>query len=372
MFEVLVQRSVFVKALSHVQSIVDRKNIAGISSHLKLEALGNRLTITATDNSLSITEVITAQVMQSGAITVAAHTLYEIIRKFSDETVQLKIDPTQATMVEISAGYSVFHLPFLNAEEFPQTDVGEFDCKFTLPYLSMQKIIEKNRNTISQEDSRYHLNGIYLHSVLEENELRATATDGHRLSSVRLSLPTKAKNMPAIIIPRKTIFELSKILSDNQQDLTIEVSPVKIRFSIGDVVIISKLIDGQFPDYLALIPYNNSLYFNLSSIDLARAVDRASTIMMEKSQAIKFNINGNQLEIQAGGDHQSLANEKLEVTCNVEQFDIAFNAKYLLDIMAAISNGADVEFKLSDPYSAVLVQSKEDDQTDFVIMPMRA
>lgn len=371
MFEIIIQRSTFSKALSHVQSVVDRKNISGISSHLKLEALGNKLTITGTDGGISISEVIESQVEKSGSITLPAHTLHEIIRKFSDETVKLKIDDNQSSMIEISAEYSVFHLPFLDATEFPRIDVGEFDCKFSLPYTSMQKIIEKNRSTINQEDSRHHLSGIFLHAVLEDNELRATATDGHRLSSIKLALPTKAKNMPAIIIPRKTIFELSKILNDNPLDVSLEISSTKLRLIIGNIVVISKLIDGDFPDYLGLIPYNNNLYFKLSSIELSRAVDRASTIMIEKSQAIKFSISGNQLEILADGNHNSLANEKLEVNCNIEQFEISFNAKYLLDIMSVINDGDDAIFKLNDPYSSVLVQSTEDDSTDFVLMPMR-
>ena len=371
MFEVIVQRSVFLKALSHIQSIVDRKNIAEISSHLKLEAAGTILTLTALDNSLSMTATITAEIEQNGSLTLPVHTLYDIIRKFSDEKIQLKIDETQPSMVEITSGYSVFHLPFLKSEKFPRIDVGNFDCQFSLASTAMQKIIEKNRHTISQEDSRYHLNGIYFHPILENNELRGTATDGHRLSSTRVPLPKDAKNMPAIIVPRKTIFELSKIISDKEPEILVEASATKIKFTIGNLVMISKLIDAEFPDYLGLIPYNNSLFFNLPSAELSRAVDRATTILMEKSQAIEFSANVNQLEIQVGGDHQSLANEKLEINSNLEQFKISFNAKYILDIMSAIGNNADVEFKFSDQMSPVLVQSKEDDKTDFIIMPMR-
>lgn len=372
MFEITVQRSIFVKALSHVQSVVERKNVTTISSHLKLVADNNKLIITATDNSLSITETIFAEIEAEGAITLPAHTLYEIVRKFSDENINIKIDSNQSSVVEISSGYSVFHLSFLNAEEFPKIDLGTFDCKFIIPCAQLQKIIEKNRNTISQEDGRYHLNGIYFHAIPENNELRATATDGHRLSSVKISLPEDAFNMPAIIIPRKTVFEILKILVDSaEENITFEVSPVKIKLTIGDTIIISKLIDADFPDYLSLIPYNNNLFFNLSSVDMARAVDRVSTIMVEKSQAIKLIIKESQLELQSGGGNQSLGSEKLEITSNISNFEISFNAKYLLDIMSSISNSEEVEFKLSDPFSAALVQSNKDKDADFVIMPMR-
>ena len=371
MFEIIVQRSVFMKALSHVQSVVERKNTLAILSHMKLQAEDGKLIMTATDMNLSVAETIAAEITQQGSITLPAITLYEIVRKFSDETIELKIDETQPTMVQIQAGYSVFHLPFLNAEEFPKIDAGSFDCEFTIAHNLMQKIIEKNRNTVAQEDVRHNFNGIYLHPITANNELRATATDGHRLSSVRIALPEGAANMPAVIIPRKTIFELSKILSDDGSDVKLEVSAMKIRLTIGKVTLISKLIDAPFPDYLPLIPYNNSLFFNLPNVEFAKAVDRATTIMLEKSKAIKLTITGNQLELSVGGDHSSLANEKLEVNCNTEQFEISINAKYLLDISSAIGNNSNIEFKLSDPYSAVLVQSQDDDKTEFVVMPMR-
>ena len=371
MFEVTLQRSIFLKALSYVQSVVDRKNISEISSHLKLEAAGTCITLTALDNTLSITTVIAAEIEANGALTLPVHTLYDIVRKFSDEVIKLKVDSNQTSMVEISSGYSVFHLPFLKAEKFPRIDVGNFDCKFSIPASLIQKMIEKNRHTISQEDSRYHLNGLYLHPILETNELRASATDGHRLSSTRVQLPKDAKNMQGIIVPRKTIFEISKILSDKDAEILIESSSSKIKFTIDGLVIISKLIDADFPDYLPLIPYNNQLNFSLPSAELLRAVDRVTTILMDKSQAIEFVINGNQLEIQAGGEHQSLANEKLEIQGNLDQFKIAFNARYIMDIMSAIGNNVNVIFKFSDQISPTLVQSEEDNKTDFVIMPMR-
>ena len=371
MFEVIVQRSIFLKSLSHIQSVVERKNTSEISSHLKIEAAGTTITLTALDSTLSITTTITAEIEHNGALTLPVHTLYDIVRKCADETIQLKIDPAQPSMVTIISGYSLFHLPFLKAEKFPRIDVGTFDCSFILPAASMQKIIEKNRQTISQEDSRYHLNGIYIHPILETNELRGTATDGHRLSSTRVPLPKDAKNLQAMIIPRKTIFELAKIISDKDLEINIECSSTKIKFTIDDIVIISKLIEADFPDYLPLIPYSHNLFFTLPSVELAKAVDRVTIILAEKSQAIDFSVEGQQLEIQVGGDHQSLANEKLEVSGNLDQFKISFNAKYIMDILSTIGNNANIIFKFSDQLSPVLVQTQEDDHSDFVIMPMR-
>ncbi len=371
MFEILVQKGIFVKALAHVQSVVERKNIAAILSHLKLEATEGTLTLTSIDNTLSITETIEAEVINAGSIAIPAQTLYDIARKFSDGTILLKIDQSQTSMVEISSGFAVFHLPYLPIDEFPSIDVGNFNCKFTIPHASLKKIIDKNRNTIAQEDARHNFNGVYFHPILDNNELRGTATDGHRLSSVRVVLPEGAESIKPVIIPRKTIFELSKIMMDNAHDIEMEVSNVKVRFTLGDVIIVTKLIDSEFPDYLPLIPYSNTSYFSLPVTDLNKAIDRTTTIVVDKSKAVNLSIHQNQLEIQLGGDHQSLANEKLEVECNIDQFEVALNARYLLDILASLNEGANIKFRFSDPYSAVLAQADDDDKTDFVIMPMR-
>lgn len=371
MFEITVARSVFVKALAHAQSLIERKNVTEILSHVKLEATDNKLTITSIDNSLSITETLEATTSQTGAIALPAHTLYDIVRKFSDVDILLKVDETQASMVEISSGFAVFHLPYLSAEEFPNIDAGEYNCSFTLAHEHMLKMINKNRNTIAQEDPRHNFNGIYFHVAPGDNELRATATDGHRLSSVRIALPEGAANMKGAIIPRKTIFELAKILSDNAHDIEMEVSPVKIRFTLGDIIIITKLVDSEFPDYLALIPYDNQSYFCLPTIDLNKAVDRATTIVTNKSSAIKIYVIDQQLEIQVGGDNQSLANERLEIQSNVSNFEVSLNARYLLDILASLSDSSNVIFKFSDPYCAILVQAENDNKADFIIMPMR-
>lgn len=371
MFEITVTRNIFVKALAHTQSVVEKKNIIPIASHLKLEAANNKLTITAVDNTMSISETIDAEVLHHGSIAIPAQTLYDIARKFSEGTILLKIDPTQPNMVEISSGFTLFQLPYLTADNFPKIDVGEFKANFTMPHALMSKIINKNKNTIMQEDIRNNYNGVYLHPVIDDKELRGSATDGHRLSSVRIPMPNGAKNMPAIIIPRKTIFELIKILQDNAHDMEFEVSNQKIRITLGDVIIISKLIESEFPDYLSLIPYHNQLFFSASVAELSKAVDRTTTIVSDKSKAIKFNLSGNQLELVLGGDHQSLANEKLEVQSNSDNFEVNLNSRYVLDALTSIGENATAVFKFSDPFSPILVQAEDDDKTDFIIMGMR-
>jgi DNA polymerase III subunit beta len=372
MFEIIVQKKLFVKSLAHVQAVVERRNVSAILSHLKLEATEGKLTLTAVDNTLSITETIEAEVIHTGSIAIPAQTLYDIARKFSDGTISLKIDEAQTSMVEISSGFSVFHLPYLSVDDFPTIDQDNFDCKFTMPHISMQKIIDKNRNTIAQEDARNNFNGIYFHPILDNNELRGTATDGHRLSSVRVLLPEGAEKIKPVIIPRKTIFELAKIMLDNSHDLDMEVSTTKVKITLGDVVIITKLIDSEFPEYLSLIPYANTSYFSLPATDLSKAVDRSTTIVLDKSKAVNLCITQEQLEIQLVGDNQSASNEKLEIESNnAEKFEVALNAKYLLDILASLDPSSNARLKYSAPYSAILAQAEDDEKTDFVIMPMR-
>lgn len=371
MFNIKLQKSSFVKALSHVQSVVEKRNVATILSHLKLETSGNTLTLTAIDNTLSITETIEIESSNDMAITLPAQTLYDIVRKLPENTVELKIDQDQSSMLEISSGFSVFHIPFLSIDDFPKIDIGNFECQFSMPHNVMQKIIEKNKNTIIQEDARHNFNGIYLHCILDNNEIRGTATDGHRLSSVRVIMPEGSESMNPVIVPRKTIFELAKIMQDHNDDLRIELSKVKIKFTIGNVIVISKLIDSEFPDYLSLIPYSNSLYFEVLVNDLSKAIDRVTTIVIDKSKAITLQITKNELEVSLGGDHQSMAKEKLEVNSNIDEFIVSINSRYMLDALSSMNESAMVKFKFSDPYSAILAASDDDDKTDFVLMPMR-
>lgn len=370
-FEVIVERSIFAKALSHLYSLVERKNIIDILSHVKLEAADGQINLSTTDSSICMSETIFAEVINGGKITLPVHLLHDIVKKFNDEHIKLSIDHAESGMLSIRSGYSFFQLPFLTAEDFPKIDIGNFSCYFTLPNQIAKKILEKNRYTISQDDKRYHLNGIFLHSVLEQNEMRCTATDGHRLSSTAIPLPQTALNMPEVIIPRKAALELIKIITDSKDDLTVELSQTKARFNIGNITLVSKLIEASFPDYIPLIPYDNELYFNLPSADLSKAIDRATIIMPDKSQAIIMNIEGNCLEIRTGGENHSSGNERLEINSNIDKLYVGLNARYLLDALAAIGNESIVEIKFKDDRSSVLIQSVDDKKTDFVIMPMQ-
>lgn len=373
MFEINVKQNIFVKALSHVQSVVERKNISAISSHLKLDASANQLIITGTDSVLSVTISIMAEIITPGSLTLPAHTLYDIVRKLSEENISLKISQEQSSMLEISSGHSIFHLGFLDSDNFSSIMPGNFDCSFNFSAANLFKILDKNRNTIAQEDPRYNLNGVYLHMIEETNQLRGTATDGHRLSSVFTSIPTGAEKLPSVIIPRKTVFELLKILAEQNDEVKLEVSAVKIQISYHNITLVSKLIDGEFPNYLPLIPYDNQQYFKLDCFDFAKAIDRTATIIIEKSQAIKFIISGTNLEIKVDGEQKSLAQEFLEIECNaLDNFEISFNARYLLDIISSIgANSGPLTFKFSDSFSPILIKSDNDQFSEFVLMPMR-
>ena len=225
---------------------------------------------------------------------------------------------------------------------------------------------------MSLEETRYYLNGIYMHTVDEngKNFLRTVATDGHRLSRVDMVLPNGAEEISGVIIPRKTIMEIRKLLEDADETIEIMIDDTRIGFSIGKVMLTSKLLDGTFPDYTRVIPEKNDKVVNVSNQALAEAVDRVSTVSSEKSRAIKINIDKQILTIIANNPDQGSATENISAEYGGENLEIGFNSKYVLDVTRQIK-GKNLMFKLSDPVSPTLVFDEEDEQALFVLMPMR-
>jgi DNA polymerase-3 subunit beta len=372
-FHAFIERAKLVKALAHIQNIVERNNIVPILSNVKITAYDGQLELLATDIDLAVSERIEIEKEATGSITIPAHTFYDIVRKLPDNAqIELKVTDINSGKLNIIAGACKFSLPFLPAEDFPNVDYGVMTHKFYLPVEDLISIIDKNRFFIPSEDARYNLNGLYLHTIetTEKSVLRAAATDCHRLSRVELPLPSGASNMPGVIIPRKTVLELRKLLEDNKEQVVVELSPSKIKFSFGQVKLISKLVDGTFPDYDALIPYNNMRSLQLDAEHFAKAVDRVSTITFEKLRAVRIQAKNNQLIISAAGDTYGSASEELAVNYEEAELEIGFNARYLLDITSAIK-GDTIEFLFSqDNYAPALVRDVTELNAVYVIMPI--
>ena len=366
-----IERAALLKSLGHVQSVVERRNTIPILSNVKLEAGDGAVRLNATDMDLDIVEEAVADVATSGATTVSAHTLYDIVRKLPDGA-QVNIDGGGDGQVILSAGRSRFTLASLPIDEFPVLSGGELPHQFTVTAAELRGLIDRTRFAISTEETRYYLNGIYLHEADRDGTamLRAVATDGHRLASVEIPLPAGAEGMPGVIVPRKAVTELRKLIDESGDEVAVSLSESKIRFAFDDAVLTSKLIDGTFPDYQRVIPEGNDKVMEVDCGVFAEAVDRVSAISSEKSRAIKLSLDGGTLVLSASSPEHGSATEELEVAYDGDLLEIGFNSAYLLDVTRQIE-GETARFTMADSASPTVMQETDDASALYVLMPMR-
>ena len=369
-----IERAALLKSLSHVQSVVERRTTIPILSNVKLEAADGGLSLSATDMDLAVVEAAAAEIAQPGASTAAAHTLYDVVRKLPDGS-RIEIERAESgAELTLRAGRSTFNLPCLPATDFPtMTDEG-LEHSFELKGAALRRLIDKTRFAISTEETRYYLNGIYLHAIEQgaTSTLRSVATDGHRLARVESELPEGAAGMPPVIVPRKTVSEVRKLIDDLGDDDRVEIalSPARIRFKVGPAVLRSRLIDGTFPDYQRVIPSGNDKILLAPTKAFSEAVDRVATISTEKSRAVKLALGADKLTVSAVSPDAGRAVEEIDVSYAGEALEIGFNARYILDMSAQIESD-DIEFVIADAGSPTLVRDPKDTSTLYVLMPMR-
>ncbi|MCT8990007.1 DNA polymerase III subunit beta [Chelativorans sp. SCAU2101] len=369
---VVLERSNLLKSLGHVHRVVERRNTIPILSNVLLTTDGASLEMKATDLDLEITEAAPAVVEQAGATTVPAHLLYDIVRKLPEGAeVMLKMEESGQSLSVIS-GRSTFRLQCLPQADFPALTAGQFSHIFRLESSALRDLIEKTQFAISTEETRYYLNGIYLHTLESDSglKLRAVATDGHRLARAEIEAPAGSEGMPGVIIPRKTVGELQKLVDDPDVAVTVELSDTKIRFTIGSVILTSKLIDGTFPDYQRVIPTNNDKELIIDRQSFAAAVDRVSTVSSERGRAVKLSLADGQVTFTVNNPDSGSATEEIPAGYDAEPLEIGFNARYLLDVAAQLS-GSEARFLLADAGSPTLIQDTSDERTLYVLMPMR-
>lgn len=367
----VIERANLLKSLGHVQSVVEKRGTIAVLSNIKIDAKGSEVSLTATDMDIAVVEKVPAEVSKPGSTTVPAHTLYDIVRKLQ-EGMQIELTTSDdGSKIAIRAGQSRFSLACLPIEDFPVMAEGEFSHNFTLKSAECLALIEKPSFAISNEETRYYLNGIYMHVAGsgDEKVLRAVATDGHRLARVEVAVPAGADGMAGVIVPRKTIQELRKLLENGEGDVEVSLSETKIRFVYGDAVLVSKLIDGNFPDYERVIPSANEKLMEVDCKIFKDAVDRVSVISSEKSRAIKLQLESGKLTLSAGSGDQ-VASEEIDINYSSTAIDIGFNSRYLLDMMSQI-DGDTAQFLLNDGNSPALVRDTADVGSLYVIMPMR-
>lgn len=366
--KVTAERAALLKTLSHVQSVVERRNTIPILSNLMLKAEDNRLSLTATDLDIEAIESLDAKVESAGAVTAPAQTLYEIVRKLPDGSeVQLNLN-TEDGRLTVSSGRSRFALATLPSSDYPVMASSEYGHNFEITAGQLARLFEKTRFAISTEETRYYLNGVYLHVI--EDKLRAVATDGHRLARIDMPLPNGAADMPGVIVPRKTVAELGKMLEDGDAVAQVSVSEAKIRIACGRMVLTSKVIDGQFPDYTRVIPEGNDKTLTVDAKMFAAAVDRVSTVSSEKSRAVKLAIEEDKLTLSVNSPDSGTADEEMVVAYASEPISIGFNAKYLTEIAGQIER-ENALFDFADSAAPTLVREAGDDDVVYVVMPMR-
>jgi DNA polymerase-3 subunit beta len=366
-----IERAALMRSLNHVQSVVERRNTIPILSNVLLKADDGTLTLSTTDMDLQINEAVAADIQVSGATTAPAHTLHDIVRKLpEDSLVELALDASGNTMT-VKAGRSVFKLSCLPIVDFPEIAQGQYPIEFELPAASLRALVDRTKFAMSTEETRYYLNGIYVHEADNEGVkvLRAVATDGHRLARFEMPLPEGAVGMPGVIIPRKAVNELRKLAEEAADSIRISLSESKVRFSFDHIELTSKLIDGTFPNYSQVIPLNNDKIVEVNPKLFSKAIDRVSTISDGKSRALKIALNGKTMTLSANSPDAGSATEDLEINGN-DNMEIGFNAKYLMDITSQIE-GDGCRIVLADAQSPTIIQDTSDGSALYVLMPLR-
>ena len=369
-------RASLMKALAHVQSVVEKRNTIPILANVMLRVHDGKLTLTATDMEIAIVEDVPASTTRNGACTAPAATLYEIVRKLP-EGAEVEFDHSGGeAQLELRSGRYSTRLVVLPTDDFPSMTAGVLPHRFDISAQHLRLLIDRTRFAISTEETRYYLNGIFIHAAETDGTrvLRAVATDGHRLARVEEPLPEGAGSMPGVIIPRKTVTELRKLLDEVSGSVEIGLSDTRIQFKADAVTLTSKLIDGTFPEYERVIPRGNDKVLRVGKKDFADAVARVAAISSERSRPVKLSLTKDLLVLQASSPEQGTATEELDaerVTYTAGPLEIGFQARYLNDIIDQIADKNEVEFCFADGSAPTVVRDAADVSALYVLMPMR-
>lgn len=370
--KISIERGTLLKAVSQAQSVVERRNTIPILANVLIEADGAQVSFRATDLDIEVVDRAPAMVERAGATTVSAVMLHEIVRKLPDGALVTLAEDGAAGRLTVTAGKSTFNLATLPKEDFPVMASSEYSSNFAAPAPVLRRLFDKAKFAISTEETRYYLNGVYMHVSQGESGpvLRCVATDGHRLARIDAPLPEGAQAMPGVIVPRKTVNELRKLLDDDEAMIAVSVSETKVRFATPAITMTSKVIDGTFPDYSRVIPMNNTRRLEVDAKDFAKAVDRVATVSSERSRAVKLSLDEDRLVLSVNAPDSGAAEEELAVAYGDERLEIGFNAKYLLEIASQVDRENAV-FLFNSSGDPTLMREGNDSSAIYVVMPMR-
>ena len=367
-----IERATLLKAVAQAQSVVERRNTSPILANVLIEAEGAGVSFRATDLDIEVVDRAAAHVDRAGATTVSAVMLHEIVRKWPDGALVTLTDEASSGRLLINAGRSTFNLATLPREDFPVMASSEYTSNFSAPAPVLRRLFDKAKFAISTEETRYYLNGVYMHTAQSEDGpvLRCVATDGHRLARIDAPLPDGAAGMPGVIVPRKTVGELRKLLDDDEAQIAVSVSETKVRFATPGVTLTSKVIDGTFPDYTRVIPMGNTRRLEVDATEFAKAVDRVATVSSERSRAVKLSLDEDRLVLSVNAPDSGAAEEELVVAYGDDRLEIGFNAKYLLEIASQVDRENAV-FLFNSSGDPTLMREGSDMSAVYVVMPMR-
>jgi DNA polymerase-3 subunit beta len=370
--KISIERAALLKAVGQAQSVVERRNTIPILANVLIEAEGAKVSFRATDLDIEVVDKAPALVERPGATTVSAVMLHEIVRKLPEGALVSLSEDGASGRLTVTAGRSTFNLATLPKEDFPVMASSEYSSNFSAPAPVLRRLFDKAKFAISTEETRYYLNGVYMHVAQAEAQPppRCVATDGHRRARIDAPLPEGAANMPGVIVPRKTVNELRKLLDDDEAQIAVSVSETKVRFATPAIVLTSKVIDGTFPDYTRVIPTGNTRRLEVDASEFAKAVDRVATVSSERSRAVKLSLDEDRLVLSVNAPDSGAAEEELAVAYNDERLEIGFNAKYLLEIASQVDRENAV-FLFNSAGDPTLMREGNDSSAVYVVMPMR-
>ena len=358
------------QALNYCQGVIEKRSTLPILSNILLDAQKSNLTITATDLDLIfIHQIRNVEVLEEGKTTTISSLMYDIVRKFTSGT-KINVNLNEINKLHLESEKSNFNLNCISASEFPLTDENFNQNEFVIKSKDLLKLLNKCKFSVSNDETRHYLSGIYFHQTEVEDKiyLTAVATDSHRMSISKIRLADKI-NFDPVILPKKTIFQLCSLLDNYDGEVKISNIKSKIKFELGNSILISKLIDGKFPNYIQVIPKNNQKKLSVNLKSFLNSVDRVASVSLDKKDGVKFDLSKDTLNLSVNNTNSGDGKETLSVKFE-DELEISFNSRYLIDVASQI-DGETIELFFNDTGSPVLVKDPGDFDSIFVVMPMK-
>ena len=366
----VIKRDVLLKSLNFVLGVVEKKNTLPILSNVLLQLKEKKLSIVATDlDIIFYDEINEVKIINEGSTTTSAAIIFDILRKIPSNS-EISFELKSENKLSLKSDNADFNLLCLPTDNFP-TFTDEFDGnEISIDNNKFLKLLNKTKISISNDDTRHYLNGVFLH-ITEghgRNFLTGVATDSHRLSSSSLEIENSAFN--SLILPRKTVFQLCSLLSETSEKILIQSSDNKIKFSIGNIKLISKVIDGKFPDYKKVVPTGNDKTLVVSSKDFINSIERVASVSLDRKEGVKLLINKDNIQLSVNSANSGDGNEKIKAEFSSQNLNISFNSKYLIDIASEVED-KNLKINFKDSVSPVLIEDNSDKNSYYVIMPMK-